>query len=409
MRNVWLYSFYQLRMVVKEWKVTLTILFVPIIFILGVWFLLHQLMASEERVQQFRVAIVDQDKTLETKYVIQQLVDSEHLKNLIEPIQVDREQAEEWIKDNKIAAMIILPQGFSHDVKRGINTPVEVIGNEQRPIQSILVRYLMESAAHATSAAQSGINTISHFLREADVPVEQRREAFKKSLLSFSLHTLGRGEIFEVEKKESLYLQNMVLYYVFSFSLLLLLIWTFGFLFLLEGQTNRAVRDRLLTRGVAKWQMKLASLLSMLLLLLPLFFLMVITFASYLQLLEPEEYTGLVLPLFMIVLLYSSFFITLYTIFRTERLYLLVGFITIIFGSMAGGYFIPPVYFPTWLEEIGTYTVQSWSLKLFLSAFSYHTGSAIGEYIKQTGFINIGLMLLFLFMSGVVGRRWRWS
>lgn len=335
--------------------------------------------------QLFEIAIVDDDQTLETKYVIGQLLDNSHLSKVTKVTIVDHAKARTLMEKNKVVATIVIPEGFSRDVKKGLNTPVEVIGNGDRPLQAQLVRHLMESAAKLTTAAQSGINTIDHFLAEENVPDDVRHAEFKKSLLSFSLHILGRGTIFEMKEKKNLFQQDILQYYVLSFYLLLIMIWSFGFLVLLRERINGPLRNRLNSRGITEWKEKFAgfaaavvsvSLISYLL-SLPITWLFGSSAINY----------GNLLSIVRIVLTFSAFFMMLAVFVSNDQLFLLFGIGLIMIGAVAGGHVIPVVYFPDWLERIGMFTINSWALR---SVFD----PADMQSIKMLGLITISCLVI---------------
>lgn len=355
---------FQLKMIKKSWKTALAILLIPTVFLSGIGLVCIKLFTQEERVQHFDIAIVDNDDTFETKYVIQQLVQSEHLTKLTNIVRTDEATAEKLLDNNKIAAMIIIPEGFSSNVKIGVNTPVQVLGNSQKPLQSQLVRHIMESAADFTSAAQSGINTIYEFTGTSSFTQEERLTEFKKSLLTYSLHVLGRGEIFQIKEKQNLFQQNITKYYSLSLFLLLLMFWCYGFLLLIKGKTTHALRYRLLSRGITQSQMMVTSFPSLMVILAPITYAIAIPLSYW--------HTGnwidirMLAGISLIVVTYLVFFIMLDSVLHHQQIFQIVGLVFILFGAMVGGFFIPSVFFPDWLEQIGSYTIQSWSFSLLL-------------------------------------------
>ncbi|MDZ5471937.1 ABC transporter permease [Bacillus sp. 31A1R] len=378
------FTFFQLRSLLYSWKATLILIITPLLMITGIGMIILQIVEKDNFIERFKIAIVDNDQTMETRYVTEQLLNSEHLTKVTEVLRVDEKTARTLIKANEIAAIIILPQGFSKDIKKGINTPVKVIGNAQRPLQSELVKHLMESAAKFTSAAQSGINTIYHFLYEDQVTSKELSSLVKKSIISFSLHVIGRGAIYEIIEKNSLFQQDNLQYYILSFYLLLLMIWSFGIFVLLKKNTNHSLRMRLLSRGHTELIEKFSTLLTVvstliifeILICIPLLF----TFES-----EIIDFKFIVFTLFT-VFMFVTFFLMIETLLKGEKAYLIIGLCFIIVGTIAGGHILPTVYFPTWLEKIGQLTINYWLLKLFITQ----------SYIVVIKVLGL-LPLLFLF------------
>ncbi|MFT4414738.1 ABC transporter permease [Fredinandcohnia humi] len=400
MKHVLALTMFQLKALRNSWKGALALFLIPLLFVAGIAFIASKLLAEDEVVQLFDIAIVDQDDTFETKYVIQQLLKAEHLTNLTNVIQTDEASAKQLFDENKIAAMIVIPDGFSRSVKIGENTPVTVIGNDNHPLQAQLVRHLLESAADFTSAAQSGINTVYHFTGDEPFTKEEQQAEFRKSLLAYSLHILGRGEVFDHIEKKSLYQQSILHYYALSLFLLLLMVWSFGWLQLLKGKTTNSFRVRLLSRGITEVQRTGANLLSLFFILLPIALLGVIPLAYMFD----SSPLLMMIALVVLVFVHAVFFIMLDSLFHSQQLYQLVGIGVLILGAFAGGSFIPTVYFPDWVEQLGAYTLNGFSLQFLLQALN--GGSSKGEQLIKISLLSLCFMIVSLIGITIHKRRW---
>lgn len=403
MNDVFTFMVFQLKTLLYSWKMILILLLTPMLFLAGIGLVCVKTFKEESHVQLFEIAIVDKDNNVETKFVIQQLLENSHISKVASVIQVDEDRAMTLLNNNKIVAMIVIPKGFSKDVKNGTNTPVKVIGNARQPLESQLVLHIMESAAKLTSAAQSGINTIDHFLAEEDVAREVLHTEFKKNVLSFSLHILGRGGIYEVKEKNSLFQHDILQYYFLSFYLLLLMIWSFSFPFLLKGKANGSLRFRLQSRGITVYKEKLASLASIVICITLCSYLLVMPFMLWLGLDPLNEMV--LLGTFFIVLTFGVFFMMMETLVANDKLFLLMGIGFIIIGALAGGHIIPPVYFPTWLEVIGIYTINNWALKFMFAIFDQ---SPSFDAMKILGLVALLCFVMTWIILKVDKRRFGW-
>jgi ABC-2 type transport system permease protein len=385
MKDFFTFLYFQLKTLVHSWKITVVLLLTPMLFFSGIGLVCIKLFSEEAHVQIFEIAIVDDDQTIETKYVIGQLLDNSHLTKVTKVTIVDHAKARTLMEKNKVAAMIVIPEGFSRDVKKGLNTPVKVIGNGKRPLQAQLVRHLMESSAKLTTAAQSGINTIDHFLAEEDVSNNVRHAEFKKSLLSFSLHILGRGTIFEMKERKNLFQKDILQYYVLSFYLLLIMIWSFGFLVLLRGRINAPLRNRLNSRGITEWKEKFSGFAAAVVCVSLISYLLSLPITWWFR--SSLLNNGNVLSIILIVLTFSAFFMMLAVLVSNDQLFLLLGIGLILIGTVAGGHFIPVVYFPDWLERMGMFTINSWALKSVFDPTDMQS-------IKMLGLITISCLVI---------------
>ena len=101
------------KILLKNWRMTILLLLIPLALVatLGVTF--SALFHKEEQIKSFSVSIVDEDNTFETQFILQQFTENEELHKLITPIETDINEANRLLKRNTIAAIIIVPEGFS--------------------------------------------------------------------------------------------------------------------------------------------------------------------------------------------------------------------------------------------------------------------------------------------------------
>lgn len=367
MKNSVVFSIFQLKVLWENRRTAAFLWLSPIFFLFMLAFIGKAVFEEEIRVASFQIAVVNKDNSIETKLVIQQLTENQEITKLITTLQVNEERAKYLMKNNEIAAIIYIPKGFSYDVSRGINIPVKVVGNKNRPLQAQLVRHLMNSAGNYTSAAQSGINTVNDFIKSLDIVDEERRKEVKQTIFSFSLHVLSRNEIYIEEKQHNLFQQNIMDYYFVSFSVLLLMVWSYISTILVSQQSNIAIRKRLVSLGVSTFQIMVSTFISCFLL---------VFISSLVFVLPLFMGTGLMLgvnkSLFIVGIgsvcaLFSALFIMLQSFFKKEKIYQSVGMFFILFGTITGGHLLPVIYFPEWLKTLSNYSMNKWIFQFILA------------------------------------------
>ncbi|MFY2249234.1 ABC transporter permease [Priestia megaterium] len=394
------------KALLKNIKSLILLIMIPALFLLGAGIIISQTMQGEEKVNRFPVAIVDKDDTAQTKYVIEQLTEGK-LRKIMKPLYTNEEKAKQLLQQNKVAAIVTLPKGFSHDIAHGKNQPLHVIGNSNKPLQSQLFRYVMESAADYTSAAQSGINTVDAFLEKENVSDEKRRAEFKKSLVTFGLHVLDRGSLFDEQVETSFFQQDMKQYYVLSFAALLLMIWSYGGWLLASETQTSPVLDRMKTRGVSFLRIYLAQLTALFVLLLPV---SVVVFGSLIKGLKlpvTGTYGELFLGISESLFAFLCLFLLLRVLFLSQKAYQLTGMLFILLSAILSGHVVPVVYLPDWASGFQKWSLNTRVLELLFYEFDgYNTNEAF-LYLKS---ILITAAGSFVFAVGYVmtlQRRWR--
>jgi ABC-2 type transport system permease protein len=352
------------------------------------------------------VAIVDKDDTAQTKYVIEQLTEGK-LRKIMKPLYTNEEKAKQLLQQNKVAAIVTLPKGFSHDIAHGKNQPLHVIGNSNKPLQSQLFRYVMESAADYTSAAQSGINTVDAFLEKENVSDENRRAEFKKSLVTFGLHVLDRGSLFDEQIETSFFQQDMKQYYVLSFAALLLMIWSYGGWLLASETQTSPVLARMKTRGVSFVHIYLAQLTALYVLLIPVSAVLFGSLIKGLKLPVTGTYGELFLGVSGILFAFLCLFLLLRVLFLSQKAYQLTGLLLILLSAILSGHVVPVVYLPDWASVFQKWSLNTRVLELLFYEFDgYNTNEAF-LYLKPILITAAGSFLLTVGYVMTLQRRWR--
>ncbi|MEI2436186.1 ABC transporter permease [Priestia megaterium] len=394
------------KALLKNIKSLILLIMIPALFLLGAGIIISQAMQGEERVNRFLVAIVDKDDTAQTKYVIEQLTEGK-LRKIMKPLYTNEKKAKQLLQQNKVAAIVTLPKGFSHDIAHGKNQPLHVIGNSNKPLQSQLFRYVMESAADYTSAAQSGINTVNAFLEKENVSGENRRAEFKKSLVTFGLHVLDRGSLFDEQIETSFFQQDMKQYYVLSFAALLLMIWSYGGWLLASETQTSPVLARMKTRGVSFVHIYLAQLTALYVLLLPVSVALFGSLIKGLKLPVTGTYGELFLGVSGILFAFLCLFLLLRVLFLSQKAYQITGLLFILLSAILSGHVVPAVYLPDWASVFQKWSLNTRVLELLFYEFDgYNTNEAF-LYLKPILITAAGSFVLAVGYVMTLQRRWR--
>lgn len=382
MQKILALLYVQRKIMLQNWKVICLLIFTPMLVLSGIGLICFQLLKTESAVHPFSVAIVDQDGTEETKFFIQHLLDSDHITELANFQMLEINAAKDLLKKDEIASIIVIPENFSENVRYGINEPLTVIGNPNRPVQSMLIFSLLESATKFISAAQSAINTIYHFLTEENISREIVRDHYSRSLLHFGLFTLSRGDFFEETKLENFHKDHFLQFYSYSFYILTIMIWAYGLVILLKQKTSSSLSVRLESRGMTSIAISSARFI---VLFLSLFFLGIALFLPlyfYFDL-SANNFLAIIAIIFT-----SAAFITFIdSIISSDKGFTIFGFLLIMIGAFAGGQIIPTLYLPEWLGKIGEFTLNYQFMELLIPK---------GESSSFLSVLAIGLVMLFI-------------
>lgn len=391
-----IFSLFYSKVLLKNRKAAWFLWLSPIFFLLGATLIGMYAVKDQSKVEPFKVAIVNEDPTFATKLVIRQMTESTHLNAMIKTIEVDRNSIKKMMQANEIAAAIYLPKGFSNEVAHGNNSPLKIVGNSQRPLQSQLVRYVLESGTNYVSAAQSAINTVDHYLSLADYSEKERKNQFKQNLVLYTLHVLGRGEVFEEIEKEQLNQQGLLDYYGLSLLVLLIMVWSYMGMRLLKSHSNKSIELRLSSMGFNQSHSLMGRALSVYLLVI---FSSGILGCMYLYgkgNLDISMTAHLFQAILTITLLFICFFTIIETIITNDKMQQSISILIILAGASIGEHFVPLVYYPDWLQAINQYSINGWSLKYIFAVMQQQESIGLGMEMILTSCICLGLSLLII-------------
>ncbi|WP_349408682.1 ABC transporter permease [Pseudalkalibacillus sp. SCS-8] len=337
-----------------------TVLFVMPFALIG--FLLYgleHLVKSDSLLPPFEVAIVDEDDTFGTRVLIQDFQSDDELDQLITFRKVDEEKAQTLLNENKIAAILKVPDGFTNGIKYGDNIPVTVIGNAQRPFQSALFLEMMNSSADYVSAAQSGVNTIYDYMVEQGYSHDYNMKIAKQMINEFTTIALDREEMFIKEDVRSFEGVSPLNYYSVS-GLIFLLFLTGLFAMSLTTATNERIEERLRTFGVTT----ATHVMSALFMLVVILFLQALLVIGVLWILTDVNVSGHIgwsfVTVIAAIVAISIWYTFLSNLPFSKGVRFFVGFVGILLFTTVGSLVFPESYYTGFLDWLNLSTLSHW-------------------------------------------------
>lgn len=309
----------------------------------------------QKEAASIRAAVVDEDRTLETRTLVNLLQEEQTLARTLSFVPMSLEEAERALTMGKIAALIQIPKGFTDDLRVGANTPITVITLKEKPLASAMIRMLMESGAKYISAAQSAVNTVYDLHLQYENDPEKRKQQLQQIIVTFTLLALSRNDLFQEERLPLVSEwgwagHGLIAWYLtgLSFSALLLNAW-------FETRTKDALRLRLLSFGLTELHFWFADLLKFF-----LFFLLASELFWLLTASGWEKVSALRGAAHLVLGAVSLFLAALLLVFQTlemKKTNRMLGLLSLTIGGlMLGGVWVPGVYFPVRFQEIMTYS-----------------------------------------------------
>lgn len=391
-----------IKLFLKDWKACVLLLAAPFVFISFFTYALAPYLDRSNFVEPFSIALVDQEDTPQTRMLTKQL---DEMQIFREVVHTGEAEALQMLSEGSVASVIIIPPDFTYSVAYGENKPVTVIGSSARPLQSFIVKTLMQSAANLVSAAQNAITTIYHFNQEAGLKGKELDQQFNDSTMAFLLEALARNEVFSRVEAYSNFDLTPVEYFTAALMVIFAMFAGMPGMKMLVTERTSGITKRLAAAPVKMWQIILSKLLvSILLVTLQSGFIILLTAAVF------KNYWGA--PAGDVLLLFGGlvFAVCAWSVFvaaisRTSASADAIGNLGILTMAVIGGSIYPLSSMPEFVRGLSRLTINRWAMDGFMVLFSGNEALHVGTQALMLVVIGAVLSVLAAVFMKLMQRR----
>ena len=219
------------------------------------------IMQNAQVFQKVNIGIAIPEGESISRLATQYISSMDSVRSVCDFYYLDEQEAVEQLKQGTLQAVVVLPEGFYHDVQVGINPPAQI--------------YFPKDAAQNTQVFEELVTAGVSFLQTAEAGVYAALDT--ASYYGIELQGAGLGDtiaylfVNQMLKRDSVYSARMlssmgnlsVAEYYYAAGLVILLMMCgiqFGFLY---GKRNRSVEDKLKIRGVGSLRQSVVKILVM--------------------------------------------------------------------------------------------------------------------------------------------------
>lgn len=219
------------------------------------------IMQNAQVFQKVNIGIAIPEGESISRLATQYISSMDSVRSVCDFYYLDEQEAVEQLKQGILQAVVVLPEGFYHDVQVGINPPAQI--------------YFPKDAAQNTQVFEELVTAGVSFLQTAEAGVYAALDT--ASYYGIELQGAGLGDtiaylfVNQMLKRDSVYSARMlssmgnlsVAEYYYAAGLVILLMMCgiqFGFLY---GKRNRSVEDKLKIRGVGSIRQSVVKILVM--------------------------------------------------------------------------------------------------------------------------------------------------
>lgn len=380
-----------IKLILRDWKACIVLLAVPFLFIAFFAYALSPYLGKSSFIEPFPVALVDRENTVQTRMLARQL---EGVGIFSEVVRTDEPEAKKMLSDGKVASIIIIPKGLTDSVSVGENTPVTVIGSSSKPLQSLVVKNLVKSAASLVSSAQSAIITIYHYNQEAGLKGKALEEQFNASTMKFFVGALSRNEIFSQADTAPQYNLTPVEYFTAALIVIFLMFAGMPGMKMLVTERSTGVTKRLMASPARVWQIILSKLLVSVLLSAIQFGVIIaltsIVFRSY----WGAPVKSILLMFAGVIFAVSAWSVFVSAISTSPASADVIGNLGILLMAILGGSIYPLSSMPEFVKAVSRLTITRWGMDGFMVVFSGNDALSVSGYVYPL--LAIGLVFFGL-------------
>lgn len=219
------------------------------------------IMQNAQVFQKVNIGIAIPEGESISRLATQYISSMDSVRSVCDFYYLDEQEAVEQLKQGTLQAVVVLPEGFYHDVQVGINPPAQI--------------YFPKDAVQNTQVFEELVTAGVSFLQTAEAGVYAALDT--ASYYGVELQGAGLGDtiaylfVNQMLKRDSVYSARMlssmgnlsVAEYYYAAGLVILLMMCgiqFGFLY---GKRNRSVEDKLKIRGVGSIRQSVVKILVM--------------------------------------------------------------------------------------------------------------------------------------------------
>ena len=219
------------------------------------------IMQNAQVFQKVNIGIAIPEGESISRLATQYISSMDSVRSVCDFYYLDEQEAVEQLKQGTLQAVVVLPEGFYHDVQVGINPPAQI--------------YFPKDAVQNTQVFEELVTAGVSFLQTAEAGVYAALDT--ASYYGVELQGAGLGDTIaylfahQMLKRDSVYSAKMlstmgnlsVAEYYYAAGLVILLMMCgiqFGFLY---GKRNRSVEDKLKIRGVGSLRQSVVKILVM--------------------------------------------------------------------------------------------------------------------------------------------------
>ena len=181
------------RLLQSKTSIIITIL-APLILVLLISLTIAPLYFSDVRLDYFHITVLNDDDSPRTQVVVDSLIDSDTMQNLIDVRFVDSlQEGQDSLKQGAVA-FIHIPKGLQEELFAGGQVAVNYYGSEDKPLENALLLEAMVPGLDLVNYSQNAVNKLYFAIAPTDKQAAQK--VFSETSATLFVHVAALDNLY---------------------------------------------------------------------------------------------------------------------------------------------------------------------------------------------------------------------
>lgn len=371
------YLFLQCKRCLKAFSKSLLIMILTISLVgLIAWGMIGIFSAKSLTLAKIGVVIPEEESL--TQYVTGFIESMDSIRSVCEFEYMDEESAVKGFENGELQAVVVIPEGFFHDVQVGYNPPATLYFPEDPGIIGSTFKEVVISGVSFLQTAEAGVYSAidTAYAYEADMSIADIGNTLA---IKYVAEVLGRDKHFVNTVVSPLGEMTILQYYLLSGTVIVLMFSGISYSFM-YNKTSKTVTDKLKVNGVNVFWDSIAKILAM----LPFTYLISLLLYAAMILIS-KKYELNIISFDVKVLAYLAilsltmviYFQLVYGLTGSGKTGIFVLIIINIIGASVSGLIVPQAYLSDWTKIVGNILPMKYWVKYLAYVFFGISGGAL--------------------------------
>lgn len=325
---------------------------------------------SAKSISLVKVGMVIPAEETTTRYASSFIESMDSVSSICEFKYLDEREALQEFKEGKLQAVVVIPQGFFHDVQVGLNPPATLYFPEDPGIVGYTFKEVILSGVSLLQTAEAGVYAALDTSRAYEAKLSAA-DIGNSLALKYAGELLSRDKIFDDTVVSALGNMTLLQYYIIAGFVTVMSFCGVGFK-VMYGQTSKTVSERLRVRGLNVVAESCLKILAMFPYIFCLGTMIYITLCLAFTNAEEQLVTFNLKSIGCIALMsitMALYFQLVYGITGNGRAGVFVLIVFNVIGASVSGLIIPVPYLSHWVSYVGMIFPMRYWTKLLTFAF----------------------------------------